>query len=340
MEAVRAKVMQFLHASSPNEIVFTSGTTEGINLVARGIGQNLQRGDEIIVSVMEHHSNYLPWQEICRQTGAALRIIPLLSNGDLDMESYRRALTEQTKMVAICSVSNVLGTANPLTEICALAHSVGSPVLIDGAQGLRHGAIDVQAINCDFFCFSGHKLSAPTGTGVLYGKKDRLDTLPPTVWGGGMVKRAETSEWEPAPFRLEAGTPNIGGIIGLGAAIDYITGLGLETVAAYESGLLTIAENMLRQIPELTIYGSPTNRCGALSINISGIHCYDVATLLDKQGIAVRSGHHCAQPLMEWLKADGSVRISPAYYNTEEELFQLEKAIKRIVVTLKRSKLL
>lgn len=338
MESARSKVKDFIRAKQTNEIIFTAGTTDGINLLARQLSEVvLTEGDEVIVSAMEHHSNLIPWQEACRRCGAVLRICPLIDSGDLDMDAYRKMLSERTKIVAMTWVSNVLGTVNPVKEIVSLAHNAGACVLIDAAQAMRHNDVDVQAIDCDFLVFSGHKLGAVTGTGVLYIRKDWLVRLRPQSFGGGMLKAAgyHTAEYEDAPFRFEAGTPNYAGCINLGAALDHLRLVGLDEIASREQMLLDKTESLLMVLPEIRILGSPSQRSGCVSFVADGIHSYDFGAMLDAQGVAVRTGRLCSQPLLDSFGIEHVVRISPAFYNSMEELEQMQRALKTAIHRLK-----
>ena len=341
MEGARETLRAFLNAREAAEIVFTSGATHSINLVARALSfGGLGPGDEIVTTAMEHHANLIPWQEACRRTGAALRVVPLTPAGDLDLAALGALLSPRTRLVAVTCVSNVTGAVNPVEEIIGLAHRAGAPVLLDAAQAMRHRAFDVQALDCDFLCFSGHKLMGPTGTGVLYGKRAALEALPPDAFGGGMVDQVSLSgaSWGELPFRLEAGTPNIVGNIGLAAAVDYLTSLGLRRIAAWEQTLLDETAAALERLPRVRILGRPARRAGAVSFNLEGCHCYDAARLLDQLGVAVRSGHHCAQPLLDCLGETGAVRVSPAFYNTREDIARLLDGLERVSGILGRGR--
>ncbi|MCD8331400.1 MAG: SufS family cysteine desulfurase [Oscillospiraceae bacterium] len=336
-EAARAAVRRFLDAASDREVVFTSGTTAAINLVARGFQECvLHAGDEVIVSEMEHHSNFLPWREACEKTGAILRVIALTETGDLDLECFFSLLSPKTKMVAVTAVSNVLGTVNPLPTIIQAAHHAGAAVLVDAAQAVRHFPMQVQTLDCDFLCFSGHKIMGPAGIGVLYGKQSWLENLPPVFFGGGMVERVSRThvEYAEIPHKLEAGTPNYPGAIGLAAALDYLSNLGFEQIARQEAALLQAYETMLQQFPSIHILGSPKRRVGAISFTASNLNPYDIATLLDQLGIAVRSGHHCAQPLLHSLGISYALRISPAFYNCMDEIPCVQTALDRVLSVL------
>lgn len=329
-EAARQKVADFIHARSSREILFTRGTTTSLNWVARFAEETLQPGDEVILSIMEHHSNIIPWQEACRKTGAKLRYV-YLKDGVLDMERLRELLTSQTRFVSIAHVSNVLGIVNPVKEIAQLAHEVGAYMVVDGAQSTPHMAIDVQDLDVDFFAFSGHKMLAPTGIGVLYGKEEVLNRMSPVEFGGEMIElvREQTATWKELPWKFEAGTPNIAGAIGLGAAIDYMNDLGMNAIQRHESELMAYVFPKLQAIPGLTIYGSPdvTKRTGVISFNLDDLHPHDVATALDYEGVAVRAGHHCAQPLIAHLGTTATVRASFYIYNTKADCDTLVEAL-------------
>jgi cysteine desulfurase/selenocysteine lyase len=333
MEQVRQQAASFLNARSAEELVFVRGTTEGINLVANSWGgSNVRQGDNIVISQMEHHANIVPWQMLCTRTGAELRVIPLNVDGTLQLDAVPGLFDERTKLLAITQVSNVLGTENPISALIELAHQHGAKVLVDGAQAVMHHAVDVQSLNCDFYVFSAHKLYGPTGIGVLYAKEDILQEMPPWEGGGSMIATVSLTEgttWAKAPWRFEAGTPNTGGIIALGAALEYVGGLGLENIADYEHTLMhyTLAE--LASVPDLTLYG-PQNRLGVIAFNLGKHHAYDVGSFLDNYGIAVRTGHHCAMPLMAFYNVPAMCRASLAMYNTLEEVDRLVAGLKRI----------
>ncbi|SKC22325.1 cysteine desulfurase / selenocysteine lyase [Kosakonia radicincitans] len=333
MEQVREKAAAFLNARLPEELVFVRGTTEGINLVANSWGNSQVRaGDNIIISAMEHHANIVPWQMLCERVGAQLRVIPLNQNGTLQLEALPTLLDARTRLLAITQVSNVLGTENPVAEMIALAHQQGAKVLVDGAQAVMHHPVDVQALGCDFYVFSGHKLYGPTGIGVLYAKEDILQAMPPWEGGGSMIATVSLTEgttYAKAPWRFEAGTPNTGGIIGLGAAIDYVTALGLEAIGEYEQTLMRYALAALAEVPDLTLYG-PAQRQGVIAFNLGKHHAYDVGSFLDNYGIAVRTGHHCAMPLMAFYNVPAMCRASLVMYNTQEEVDRLVAGLKRI----------
>jgi cysteine desulfurase/selenocysteine lyase len=333
MEQVREKAAAFLNARLPEELVFVRGTTEGINLVANSWGNSQVRaGDNIIISAMEHHANIVPWQMLCERVGAQLRVIPLNQDGTLQFEVLPTLLDARTRLLAITQVSNVLGTENPVAEMIALAHQHGAKVLVDGAQAVMHHPVDVQALDCDFYVFSGHKLYGPTGIGVLYAKEDILQAMPPWEGGGSMIATVSLTEgttYAKAPWRFEAGTPNTGGIIGLGAAIDYVSALGLQAIGEYEQTLMRYALAALAEVPDLTLYG-PAQRQGVIAFNLGKHHAYDVGSFLDNYGIAVRTGHHCAMPLMAFYNVPAMCRASLVMYNTQEEVDRLVAGLKRI----------
>lgn len=330
-EAAREKIRVHFNAKHPEEIIFTSGTTEGINLVAHGFSKRLKKGDEVIVSALEHHSNIVPWQMMCEETGAKLKVLPMLPSGDLDMKAYADLVNANTKLVFVNHISNALGTINPIKEIIEKAKSVGAAVLIDGAQAAPHIKADVQALDVDFYVVSAHKMCGPTGVGVLYGKKTWLEKLDPYQGGGEMIDqvRFEQTTYAGLPHKFEAGTPNICGGIAFGAAIDYMNTIGFEAIAQYEHDLLVKATQALLEIDGLKIYGTAKEKTSVISFNIEGIHPYDIGTIVDKLGIAVRTGHHCAQPIMDYYDIPGTVRASFAFYNTFEEVGALVQAVKK-----------
>lgn len=331
-EATREKVRAFINAESVKEIIFTRGTTEAINLVANSWGgANLKAGDEVIISAMEHHSNIVPWQMACQRSGAKLRVIPMNERGELLMDEYREMLNERTRIVAVNHVSNALGTINPIREIGALARERGIPVLFDGAQAIAHLKVDVQELDCDFYAFSGHKLYGPTGVGVLYGRRQILDAMPPWQGGGDMILSVSFDEtvYNELPHKFEAGTPNIAGVIALGTAIDYIEGIGLDNVGAYEDQLLSYATQELTQLPGLRVIGQAAAKSGAFSFVIKGVHPHDLGTILDMEGIAIRTGHHCAQPVMEFFGIPATARASFAFYNSFAEVDALKAGLKK-----------
>jgi cysteine desulfurase/selenocysteine lyase len=331
-EAARTYVQKYIAASASDEIIFTRGTTESINLVANGIGETIiQENDEILISAMEHHSNILPWQEVCNRKNAKLKVIPINQNGELILDTFHQLLTSKTKFIALTHVSNTLGTINPIKEIIKIAHAKDIQVLIDGAQAIPHLKVDVQNFDCDYYVFSGHKVYAPTGIGVLFGKKNLLNKLPVYQSGGGTIKSVsfDKTEYAESPLKFEAGTPNIEGAIGLAAALQYIEKIGITTICKHEERLLHYATNELKKIEGLTIYGNAKEKAGVLSFNLHNIHPFDVGTLLDKQGIAVRTGHHCTQPLMQFYGIPGTIRVSFAAYNSISEIDLLTEGIKK-----------
>jgi cysteine desulfurase / selenocysteine lyase len=330
-EKSRGKARRFLNAGHDPEIVFVRGTTEGINLVAATWGrQNVRAGDEIVVSVLEHHSNIVPWQLLCEEKGATLRVIPIDDRGDLILEEYEELLNPRTRMVAVAHVSNVLGTINPVSKIIEMAHTHGALTLIDGSQAAPHQKVDVQALDADFYTFSGHKICGPTGIGILFGKSILLESMPPYQGGGEMIRSVtfEKTTYEEPPYKYEAGTPNIAGGIGLGAALDYVTGIGLDSIATYEHDLLEYGTKLLNNIPGLGIIGNSSQKTGVLSFVMEGIDAHETGTFLDSMGIAVRTGHHCAQPLMDRFRIPSAVRASLAFYNTFAELDRLADGLK------------
>ena len=336
-EGVRRQVQAFINARSSNEIVFTRGTTESINLVASSFGRGfLKAGDEVIVSGMEHHSNIVPWQLACELAGASLRVIPFSDEGVLDLDAYRALFTARTRIVACTHVSNTLGTINPVKEIVDIAHSHGVPVLIDGAQAVAHRKVDVQQIGCDFYCFSGHKMYAPMGVGVMYGREELLSQLPPYQGGGEMIKDVtfERTTYNELPFRFEAGTPSVGDVLGLGAAIDFMQEQGIEHIAHHEDELLHYATERLLTVPGMRLFGTAPHKAGVISFLIGEAHPYDVGTLLDKLGVAVRTGHHCTQPIMDRYGIPGTVRASFACYTTHDDVDALVAALNRIAPML------
>ena len=333
-ENARAKLRGLLNAADDHEIIYTSGTTQSINIVAQSYGrQNIGEGDEIIVSNMEHHSNIVPWQMLCEEKGAVLRVIPIDDAGELLMDEYERMLSPRTKLVSITHVSNALGTILPVEQIIELAHAQGVPVLLDGAQAVPHMAVDVRKLDCDFYVFSGHKLFGPTGTGVLYGKAELLDAMPPVQGGGEMIKSVtfEKTIYNDLPYKFEAGTPNIAGAVGLGAAVDYVQSIGYETFATYEDELLEYGTKALESIGGLRIIGTAPRKAGILSFVIENIHPHDIGTILDAEGIAVRTGHHCAQPVMQRFQIPATARASLAMYNTKEDIDALVRGIDRVI---------
>ncbi|MEJ7623573.1 MAG: cysteine desulfurase [Pyrinomonadaceae bacterium] len=333
-EAAREKVKRFINAKEVKECIFVRGTTEGINLVAHSYGRKfIGEGDEILVSQMEHHSNIIPWQMIAEQRGARVVMIPINDRGELIIDEYENLLNEHTKMVAVTHVSNSLGTVNPLKEMIATAHKFGVPVCVDAAQSVPHFPVDVQDLDCDFFVFSGHKMFAPTGSGVMYGKRAWLDQMPPYQTGGGMIRTVsfEGTTFAPIPDKFEAGTPAIAAGIGLGAAIDYLNSIDFVAAAEYEHELLEYATQRLADIPGVTIIGTAAEKASVLSFTIEGIHPHDIGTILDQSGIAIRAGHHCAQPVMEFFDVPATARASFAFYNTKEEVDKLADAVQKVI---------
>ena len=335
-EQARIKIQKHLNAAKSQEIIFTSGTTHSINLVASGFSSLLKKGDELIVSALEHHSNIVPWQMLCERTGAILKVIPMNEEGELLMDAYDTLLSDKTKLVFCNHVSNALGTVNPIKKIIDAAHKVGAAVLIDGAQAAPHIKADVQALDVDFYTVSAHKLCGPTGVGMLYGKEAWLNKLPPYQGGGEMIAEVtfEKTTYAELPHKFEAGTPNICGGIAFGAALDYMNAIGFDTIAAYEQELLHYATEQLLAIDGLRIYGPAKNKTSVISFNIAGIHPYDMGSILDKLGVAVRTGHHCAQPIMDFYKIPGTVRASFCFYNTKEEIDVLVAGVKRAISML------
>jgi cysteine desulfurase / selenocysteine lyase len=334
-EAARNKVQQHFNAANSYEIILTAGTTHGINMVASGFSEILEKGDEIIVSALEHHSNIVPWQMLCEKTGAVLKVIPMVQNGTLDLIAFDEILSQKTKLVFCNHVSNALGTINPIKEIIKKAHNVGAAVLIDGAQATPHIKPDVQELDVDFYVASAHKICGPTGVGVLYGKAAWLEKLPPYQGGGEMIETVtfEKTTYAGLPHKFEAGTPNICGGIAFGVALDYMNGIGFENIATYENELLQYGTEKLQEIDGLKIYGT-SNKTAVISFNIDGIHPYDIGVILDKLGVAVRTGHHCAQPIMNFYNIPGTVRASFSFYNTKKEIDIFIAAVKKAVMML------
>ncbi len=332
-EGARDKVKQLLNAADRREIVFVRGATEAINLVAQSFARpRLQPGDEILITEMEHHSNIVPWQMVCEQTGAALKVVPINDAGELQLDDFYRLLTTRTKLVAVVHVSNALGTINPVEAIITAAHDKGVPVLLDGAQAVPHVAVDVQALDCDFYVFSGHKLYAPTGIGALYGKAALLEAMPPYQGGGDMIRSVSftKTEYNALPYKFEAGTPHIAGAIGLGAAIDYVTDIGLPAIAAWEDALLRYATDRVLEIPGLRLVGTARDKTGILSFVLEGVHPHDIGTVFDHEGVAIRAGHHCAMPVMERFAIPATARASLAFYNTRDDVDCLVAAIIKV----------
>ena len=336
-EAARQKIQQHFNAKHAHEIILTSGTTHAINLVANGFASLLKQGDELIVSALEHHANIVPWQMLCQRTGATLKVIPMTDAGILDMDAFDQLVNVRTKVVFVNHVSNALGVINPIEQIIEKAHAVGAAVLIDGAQATPHLIPDVQALNADFYTTSAHKICGPTGIGMLYGKEEWLRKLPPYQGGGEMIDQVtfEKTTYADLPHKFEAGTPNIAGGVGFGAAIDYMNGIGFETIAAHENDLLQHATEKLNKIEGLRIYGDVQNKVAVISFNVDGLHPYDIGTLLDKMGIAVRTGHHCCQPIMDFYQIPGTVRASFAFYNTHEEVERFITGVEKAVSMLR-----
>lgn len=333
-ETARETVKNFLNAESTEEIIFTRGTTEAINLVANSFGKTfINEGDEIIISEMEHHSNIVPWQLICEERKAILRVIPFDDNGELILDEFERMFNEKTKLVSVVHISNSLGTINPIEKIIEISHSFAVPVLVDGAQSIMHSKINIQELGADFFVFSGHKIYGPTGIGVLYGKKEYLEQMMPYQGGGDMIKSVtfKKTTYNDLPYKFEAGTPNIEGAIGLKASLDYINSIGIEQIAAYENELLKYATEKLLQIPQLKIIGNSKEKGPIISFVLENIHPHDVGTILDYEGIAVRTGHHCTQPVMEHFKVPATTRASFAFYNTKEEIDILFQGIQKVI---------
>ena len=330
----RTRVRRFLNAAHDHEIVFTRGTTDGINLVAQSYGRkHLRAGDEVLISAMEHHSNIVPWQMICDEKRASLKVVPITDAGELRLDEYERMLTDRTQLVAVVHVSNALGTVNPIREMIALAHRRGIPVLVDGAQSIPHMPVDVQDLDCDFYAFSGHKLFGPTGIGVLYGKADLLEAMPPYQGGGDMISAVtfEKTIYNTLPYKFEAGTPPIAGVIGLAAAIEYVERIGRNQIAAYEADLLAYGTELLSAIPGLRLVGTAKDKAGVLSFVVDGIHAHDIGTILDMEGVAVRAGHHCAMPVMKRFGLPATARASVAFYNTRADMDALAKAIHKVI---------
>ena len=333
-EGARAKVRRFINAADEREIIFVRGTTEGINLVANSYGRRfIKEGDEIIITAMEHHSNIVPWQLVCEERGARLRVIPMNDDGELLLDEFAKLLGPRTKLVSVVYVSNSLGTINPVKRIVEMAHAQGVPVLVDGAQSTPHMPIDVQDLGCDFYAFSGHKLYGPTGIGVLYGKAELLEAMPPYQGGGEMIRSVtfEKTTYNVIPHKFEAGTPNIAGAIGLGAAIDYVSGIGLDRIAAYERELLRYGTERLSSVPGLRLIGTAKEKAGILSFTLGDIHPHDIGTILDSEGIAIRAGHHCTQPVMDRFGIPATARASLAFYNTKAEIDALVNGLYKVL---------
>lgn len=328
-EGAREKVKNFIHAKETAEVIFTRGTTTSLNFVAHGYARNaVKEGDEIVITYMEHHSNLIPWQQVAKVTGAKLVYLPLQEDGTISLEDVRQTINENTKIVAMTMVSNVLGTINPIKEVAKIAHEKGAIIVVDGAQSTPHMKVDVQDLDCDFYALSGHKMCGPTGIGVLYGKRALLEKMEPIEFGGEMIDFVDLydSTWKELPWKFEGGTPTIAGAIGLGAAIDFLEEIGMDEIEKHEKQLEQYALERMKEVPGMTIYG-PQDRGGLVTFNLEGVHPHDVATVLDQQGIAIRAGHHCAQPLMKWLNASSTARASFYLYNTEDEIDTLVKSL-------------
>jgi len=333
-EGARTRVKDFINAAGEKEIIFVRGATEAINLVAQSYGKaNIKAGDEILITAMEHHSNIVPWQILCQQTGAVLKVAPINLLGELIFDEFEKMLSDKTRLVSVAHMSNALGTINPVKKIVAAAHAKGIPVMLDGAQAIPHMTVDVQDLDCDFYAFSGHKLYAPTGIGVLYGKQALLEAMPPYQGGGDMIRKVtfEETEYNVLPYKFEAGTPNIAGVVGLGAAIDYLNGIGMDKIAAYEAELLAYATEKALQIKGLRIIGEAGHKGAILSFVLDKIHPHDIGTMLDSLGIAIRAGHHCAMPVMDFYKVPATARASFAMYNTKEEIDVLMNGIESLI---------
>jgi cysteine desulfurase/selenocysteine lyase len=335
-EVSRGKIQSHINAKFAHEVIFTAGTTHGINAVANGFASLLKSGDEVLVSAMEHHSNIVPWQMLCEKTGAVLKVIPMNENGELIMAEYDKLLSDKTKIVTVNHISNALGTINPIKYMIDKAHEFGAAILIDGAQAVPHLKPDVQELDCDFYVFSGHKICGPTGTGILYGKEAWLNKLPPYQGGGEMIKEVtfEKTTYAELPHKFEAGTPNIAGGIALGTAVDYMNSVGFDNIQEQEKELVEYGTKRLLEIEGLRIFGTAKEKTSVISFNIEGIHPYDIGTIIDKLGIAVRTGHHCAQPIMDFFKIPGTIRASFAFYNTKEEIDLMVEAVKRAKLML------
>jgi cysteine desulfurase/selenocysteine lyase len=336
-EESRKRIQKYINARKSEEIIFTKGTTDGINLVASSYGELLQAGDEIIISAMEHHSNIVPWQMLCIRKGLGLRVAPINKKGELLMDEFEKMLSKKTKLVAITHISNTLGTINPVKEVIEKAHAVGAKVLVDGAQSIQHMRVDVKDLNCDFYVFSSHKVFGPTGIGVLYGKEDLLDRMPPYQGGGDMISRVtfERTTYNELPFKFEAGTPHIAGGICLGTAFQFLESIDMTAAEKHERELAKYAEDILDTFEGLNIIGEAKNKTSVVSFTVDGLHPFDIGTLLDKQGIAVRTGHHCTQPLMDFYKIPGTVRASFAFYNTKQEIDTFVAALEKSISMLK-----
>ena len=332
-EGARKKVSDFINAGHEQEIIFTRGTTESINLVAQSYGRTfLKKGDEILITAMEHHSNIVPWQMLCGEKGCVLKIIPMNTDGDLILDDIDTLLNDKTRFLSVVYVSNSLGTVNPVETLIAKAKKRGIPVLIDGAQAVSHADVDVRKLDCDFFAFSGHKLFGPTGVGVLYGKSNLLDTMPPCQGGGDMIASVtfEKTTYNHLPYKFEAGTPHVAGVIGLGAAVDYVRGIGMDNIAAHKRELLTYGTKALSQVPKLKLIGTAKNKTSILSFVLADVHAHDIGTIVDEEGIAIRTGHHCTQPVMKFFGVPATSRASLTFYNTTQEIDALVKALHKV----------
>ena len=336
-EKSRKTIQSYINANSSDEVIFTKGTTDSINLVAFSFGELLNVGDEIIISAMEHHSNIVPWQMLCQRKGCVLKVVPFSEKGELLMDEFKKLLSSKTKLVSITHISNALGTINPIKEIIQLAHETGAKVMIDGAQSMQHMKVDVAELDCDFFAFSSHKVFGPTGVGVLYGKADLLNQMPPYQGGGDMIAKVsfEETTYNELPYKFEAGTPNIAGVIGTGKAFEFLASLEMDEVIEHEQALLNYAHTELALIEGIRFIGEAEHKASVVSFVIDGIHPFDIGTLLDKQGIAVRTGHHCTQPVMDFFKIPGTIRVSFAFYNTLEEIDLFINALKKGISMLK-----
>lgn len=335
-EGAREKVRAFINAASTSEVIFTRGTTEAINLVAGSLGQGLKAGDEVVLSALEHHSNIVPWQMLAQRIGIVIRVVPIDRCGELCLAELEPLLNDRTKLVAVAHVSNALGTVMPVTDIVAAARRRNIPVLLDGAQAIAHEPVDVRALDCDFYAFSGHKMCGPTGIGVLYGRKSLLETMPPWQGGGDMILTVSFSgtTYNELPYRFEAGTPNIAGAVGLGAAIDYLSAIGMSTIRDYEAELLRYATERMNTVPGVTLVGTARHKAAVLSFNIDNLHPHDLGTILDHQGVAIRTGHHCAMPVMEFFGIAGTARASMAFYNDRQDIDQLIDGLQRAIEML------
>ena len=332
-EAAREKVRQFVNAASTREIVFTSGTTDSVNLLAYALEDGIKAGDEIVLSRMEHHSNIVPWQLLCERTGAVLKVVPINERGELELDAYRSLLGPRTRLVTLAHVSNALGTINPVGDIITAAHEHGVPVMLDGAQAAPHASVDMQQLDCDYYSFSGHKMFGPTGIGIFYGKENLLEKLPPFKGGGEMILTVsfDKTVYNELPYKFEAGTPNIAGAIGLGAAVDYLQDIGMDRIAAYESNLLDYATAAIGNLPGIRLIGTAEHKASVVSFTVDGIHPHDLGTVLDHQGVAIRTGHHCAMPVMDFFGVPGTARASMAFYNNTADIDQLVDGLRMAI---------